>query len=241
MGVKEHYEQHLSHVYAWMSGDFEQQVGSFQSFLEEHDIVPNASGVAVDLGAGHGIQTMALVRQGFQVTAIDFSEILLQELLTISKDHSITTISGDITSVKALVQQNPELMVCCGDTISHLSDCNAIEQLLIDIAEVLAEKGKLILSFRDYSIERRGDERVIPVKSDTHQILTCILDYESTHVRVTDLLYTHTNEGWISKVSSYLKIRVTPVMIRDLLHKSGFSLQVDTVINHMVYMIASKE
>ncbi len=240
MGVKEHYDQHLAHFYAWMSGDFEAQTSSFQSFLQNNLIVPTSSGFSVDLGAGHGVQTVALARQGFTVTAIDFSETLLQELKIATKDLPIVTVLGDITDIKHHIHTNPELVICCGDTIAHLNSYETIEQLIKDIAHVLTTDGKLILSFRDYSVERKYDQRFIPVKSDEGQILTCILDYEEAYVRVTDLLYVHTNEGWVSTVSSYQKVRITPLMIRHLLQQAGFVIQVDTVIQQMVYMIASK-
>ena len=241
MDVKEHYDKHLANFYAWMTGDFDKQTASFRSFLQDHFIIPTSSGLAVDLGAGHGIQTVALVQQGFKVTAIDFNEKLLQELKDTTKDLPVITVLDDITAIKNHIQTNPELVICCGDTIAHLNSDTTIEQLLRDIAHVLDKNGKLILSFRDYSVERKGDQRFIPVKSDTDRILTCILDYEETHVRVTDLLYTHTQEGWIPTVSSYQKVRVTAAMMRHLLEQTGFVIQIDTVIQHMIYMIASKQ
>ncbi|MCK9407771.1 MAG: hypothetical protein WCX28_01270 [Bacteriovoracaceae bacterium] len=48
-----------------------------------------------------------------------------------------------------------------------------------------------LLTFRDYSTELTGNSRFIPVKSDASQILTCILEYSSETVTVTDQKMTH--------------------------------------------------
>ena len=76
MSVKEHYDRHLGKFYSWMAGDFEAEQSLFQKFLYENKIVPASSKKAIDLGAGHGIQSVSLAMMGFEVTAVDFSEQL---------------------------------------------------------------------------------------------------------------------------------------------------------------------
>ena len=100
MTVKEHYDKHLANFYSWMVGDFDQQRSDFQDFLESNNIYPSKSKVAIDLGAGHGIQSIALKNMGFEVTAIDFNEQLLNELKSYPDGHSIKTINNDIRNIK---------------------------------------------------------------------------------------------------------------------------------------------
>lgn len=134
----------------------------------------------------------------------------------------------------------PELIICWGDTLTHLESLDDIRQLVIDCCESLIEGGKLILSFRDYSTALSGDQRFIPVKSDDTKILTCCLDYEADRVRVTDLLQVKTENGWQQKVSSYYKVRISPNDVVKILADCGLRMAFNEVVNRMTTIIATK-
>ena len=70
MTVKDHYDHHLGNFYSWYSGDFDKNKDSFKAFCVDNDIKPFGSKYAIDLGAGNGIQTIALADLGFKVKAI---------------------------------------------------------------------------------------------------------------------------------------------------------------------------
>jgi len=116
-----------------------------------------------------------------------------------------------------------------------------IEKLIEDCANILSENGILILSYRDYSTELNDQQRFIPVKSDKDRILTCILDYEPEKVKVTDLLYEKTENGWNQKVSSYRKVRITPKEIAEMLENNGMKITFNESINRMQTTIAKKK
>ncbi len=240
MTVKEHYDNHLGDFYSWMAGDFLTKLEEFEQFLHEHSISPVSSRIALDLGAGHGIQTVALAKRGFDVKAIDFNSQLLHELTNNTTGLSVDIINDDIRSVKKYADKYPELIICCGDTLTHLESTEDIRTFLSDCADILSVNGNLILSFRDYSTELTGDNRFISVKSDDTKILTCCLDYELAEVRVTDLLYHKTDNGWQMEVSSYYKIRVSPQTIVDILIENGLLIDFNGVVNRMVTIIARK-
>ena len=73
MSAKEHYDKHLGDFYSWMVGDFNENQQAYQQFLTLNNIKPKTSKLAIDLGAGHGIQSVALAKMGFKVMAIDFN------------------------------------------------------------------------------------------------------------------------------------------------------------------------
>ena len=198
--VKNHYDTHLGDFYSWMIGDFETKQNEHQQFLEENNVVPTSTKIALDLGAGNGIQSVSLAKLAFEVKAIDFNKQLLAELGTNRQNLPIEIIEGDIRFVKNYAAPKPELIICWGDTLAHLENFAEIERLISDCAEILADNGKLILSFRDYSNALVGDERFIAVKNDDTKILTCILDYEESKVRVTDLLALQNRKRLASKV-----------------------------------------
>lgn len=240
MTAREHYEHHLGNFYSWMAGDFESKSQEFVQYLRDKSIVPAHTGVAIDLGAGHGIQSVALASGGFAVTAIDFNQQLLDELRARDTQRVIQIRYGDIQNT-ALWPAEPELIVCWGDTLTHLTSLSDVQQLIQRAAHALIPGGKFIASLRDYSQPLTGTSRFIPVKSDAHRILTCVLEYTDTHVQVTDLLHERTDAGWVQRVSSYEKIRIDIATLIDMLESAGFTVQHQEVINRMTAIVACKQ
>jgi len=65
--VKEHYENHLAKYYSWMSGGFTKKLEENRKFFKDHNLWPRSSGVAVDLGAGPGFQSILFAELGYHV------------------------------------------------------------------------------------------------------------------------------------------------------------------------------
>lgn len=241
MTVKEHYDNHLGNFYSWMTGDFQSKTKEFHDFLRDNSVVPKYSKNAVDLGAGHGLQSIPLARMGFNVFAVDFNEQLLTELKSNAVGLNIEILNDDIKNVIQFADKDIELVLCCGDTLAHLNDKSEIEKLITDISTILKPGGKILFSFRDYTTELTGDNRFIPVKSDENRILTCVLEYAHDTVRVTDLLNEKTETGWMLKVSSYNKVRLLTTKIANTLESAGFQIQMNSVINRITMVIAVKQ
>lgn len=241
MTVKEHYDNHLGNFYSWMTGDLDLNEKLFRAFCTENNIVPQHTKTAIDLGAGNGIQTIALAKAGFNVMAIDFNDRLLAELQSRICEFPVSVINDDIRNLQKYSKVEPELIICCGDTITHLGSHEEAAQLIADASEVMIPQGKIILSFRDYSKELDDIQRFIPVKSDGQRILTCFLEYFPEKIRVTDLLYELEHGKWVQKVSSYFKIRLSKETVIRLLNSSGFRILFEQVENGFVKIIAEKK
>ena len=241
MTAKEHYDNHLGNFYSWMAGDFATMQNEQQNLFICQNIHPVTSGLALDLGAGNGLQSISLAKLGFTVKAVDFNKQLLAELEINSKNLPIEVIEDDIRLIKNHSFPEPELIICAGDTITHLSDKNEIKQLIKDCSDLLCDQGKFILSFRDYFSALDGDSRFIPVKADDNKILTCCLDYSDSQVRVTDLLYTKIGTGWQQSVSSYFKVRVSQSEIADMIEDCGLTILFNEPINRLITIIAQKQ
>src|SRR6478609_8009881 len=196
MTAKEHYDNHLADFYEWMVGDFEAKQKEQRDFFERNGIKPLQNKIAIDLGSGHGLQSVALAKLGFQVRAVDFNQQLLESLYTRGKKFGIQVFERDLLSEKNF-QDPAELIVCMGDTIAHLESVDQIRLLLERTFRCLGENGKLILSYRDYETELVDTQRFIPVKSDDSKILTCFLEFFTDKVKVTDLLHERINGQWV--------------------------------------------
>lgn len=242
MNVKKHYESHLGNFYTWMLGDWVKKSEEFKSFLERQNLTPKFNKKAIDMGAGNGMQAIPLAELGYEVTAIDFNPQLLNELKHNIKERSLPmqVIDGEITNFELWKDINPELILCCGDTISHLASFAEIKQWVQNCYSQIIPGGKFILSFRDYSKPLQDQERFIPVKSDENRIHTCILDYADEAVSVTDLLYERVKGNWEMRVSSYQKVRITLAMIQNLLKEIGFQIEILEDFQRMNLIVAAK-
>jgi SAM-dependent methyltransferase len=241
MEAKTHYDNLLGNVYAWMNGDFTENKNDFLNFLREQKISPDKTKAALDLGAGHGAQTAALVELGFNTIAVDFNSQLLEALRENNQTENLTIIEGSIENVADFASYQPQLILCWGDTLAHLESFDAIAKFIKDCYSALIQDGKLILSFRDYSHKLTGNERFIPVKSDERRIMTCFLEYTPEKVIVTDIVHEKATEGWLQKISSYQKVRLTKGWVLEFLENTGFQVTFSDMNRGFVKIIAVKQ
>lgn len=241
MTAKDHYDNLLGNFYSWMIGDFNSKVKENESYFRENFITASEQALAIDLGCGNGIQSIALANLGYKVVSVDFNKQLLLELYSNKADLPVLLIENDILDyLKGSQDTHPELIVCMGDTICHLSTFEDVEELIRKSFKMLKTGGKLVLSFRDYSIPLEDTSRFIPVKLDDYRIMTCFLEYSETKITVTDLIYEKHNGSWHQKVSSYKKLRMSQDYLISQLKKAGFKLDSQKTTNRMIHLIAEK-
>ena len=225
VSVEEHYENLLADVYTWLMGGFDEAKRSNLEFFQNRNILPSSSNIAIDLGAGSGFQSIPLGELGFNVTAIDLSQKLLNELRSNSKNKSLITIKDDILNFKEHLSTPCELIVCMTDTITHLKSKADALTLINNSFSALEYGGKLVLSFRDLSEELKGTDRFIPVRSDNNIIFTCFLEYEPETVQVHDIVYIKTKDKWNLNKSCYRKIRLSVDWVEKQLSHIGFKIE----------------
>jgi SAM-dependent methyltransferase len=218
-----HYRALLARNYLWMSGGRESNIAQNSRFFLKNAIIPTGSSTAVDLGAGCGFQSLALASAGFSVVAVDFSRVMLQTLAQEAGTLPIRIVPSDILAFKAWAGLHPTLIVCMGDTITHLPDSAAVRNLVRHCAKELVPGGRMVVTFRDYSREQEGTTVVIPVRRDTNRIFVCRLKYGTENIRVEDILYTRESGTWVRAAGSYTKIRLAPDDLKTMMAKEGFT------------------
>jgi SAM-dependent methyltransferase len=238
--AKDHYENHLAKYYTWMSGGFARKIEENRNFFKDHRIRPCLSKVAVDLGAGSGFQSIPLAEIGFRVIAVDLSRTLLAELDEKAEGLYIEIINDDLLAFSKHCPDPVELVVCMGDTLTHLDTHRNIRQLLRKIYNTLEIGGRVILTFRDLTVELKGLDRFIPVRSDANTIFTCFLEYGKDHVVVHDMIYERKNNQWELRKSAFKKIRISPKWTKDTLRDIGFKVEACDIHNRDVGIIAQK-
>jgi hypothetical protein len=127
-----------------------------------------------------------------------------------------------------------ELIVCMGDTLTHLDRFEQVEQLANDIGASLVPSGRFVATFRDYTETAAGDARFIAVRGDSERILSCFLEALDSHVIVHDLVHERRAAAWTLKVSSYRKLRLAPAQMQRVLTKAGLKASVEAGTRGMV-------
>lgn len=240
MTVKDHYDRYLGNFYSWTVGDFTEKQQMQEEFFLKNGITPKISGVAFDLGCGHGINSIALANLGFSVRAIDFNHQLLEELKERIEHRKIEAIDAHLLEYLYAVRLRPELIVCLGDTLTHLSGPDQVEELIALSAQKLERGGSLVISYRELTDELTNERRFIPVNSDENRIHTCYLEYLPGYVKVFDILLEREGDAWKQTVSWYPKLRIAVSRVISLFEKYGLSLIKKEVIFGMTYLIATK-
>jgi SAM-dependent methyltransferase len=235
-----HYETHLGPVYSWMLGDIDAAFARSAAELDELPL-PAPGRVVLDLGAGIGLHAIPLARRGFAVTAIDSCGALLDELRARSAALPIAAIHADLLEFPAWVKEPPAVILCMGDTLTHLPTLSAVESLFAAVAGALAPAGVFATTFRDYATRPlEGDRRFILVRADERRILTCFLEYGEHAVTVHDVLNQLENGQWRQTVSSYPKLRLDPGWVAANLIEHGLTVRRDATASGMVRIVGTR-
>lgn len=193
----------------------------------------------LDLGAGFGAHAIPLARRGAQVTAVDGSEELLEALRALAGDWSLRVVKDDLLHFLETTDERYDGILCLGDTLTHLGSMDQVRLFLSSVRRVLRAGGKLVMTFRDYTVARHGEERFIPVKNDDGRILTCFLEFEDATVAVHDIVHERTADGWQTRVSAYRKLRLDPQKLVEMVAQVGFEARLEAGLRGMVRLVAA--
>jgi SAM-dependent methyltransferase len=239
--VREHYDVHLGPIYGWMLGDFSAAKEAARDELRAVGLYEGAGRTAVDLGAGVGAHAIALAEAGYSVTAIDTCAQLLEELRAHAGNRAIKCVHDDLLQLRRHCGVPVDVIVCMGDTLTHVASMSSAEQLFDVISEALDPAGIFVATFRNYGVGALdGVGRFIPVRQDDGRILTCFLEYGETTVTVYDLLHERRHAGWTLRVSSYSKLRLSPEWVQSKLSHLGFVARLESGRNGMIRLVATR-
>jgi SAM-dependent methyltransferase len=234
--VRAHYAGLLAPLYLWMAGGIEHAT---RLGADDVSAFLGTRGVAVDLGAGFGMHTIPLARRGWRVLALDSSEHLLSELRLQCQGLDVEAALDDLTNFRAHLQGHADLVLCMGDTLTHLADPDQVQLLMREVRRALRPGGQFVATWRDYRSLPAGPDRFIPVRSDANRILTCFLEEAGSRVQVHDVLHERHGEKWTMKVSSYAKLRLSREDVLEAADAAGLSASVEAGPRGMLRLRAS--
>jgi SAM-dependent methyltransferase len=186
------------------------------------------------------MHAIPLAQRGFDVIAIDNCHTLLDELRGKCEELSVEIVEDDLLLFPSHLPKKADLMLCMTDTITHLTDKEAIIELIRSVFDHLNPGGRFVTTFRDYSKELVAEQRFIPVRSSPERVFSCFLEYGDSHLTVNDILYQWNGNKWDFSVSSYQKTRISPEWLLQELEEIGFEVVREVTPSGMIRVIADR-
>ena len=153
----------------------------------------------------------------------------------------VRTVVADVLDFRSHVAQPADVILCMGDTLTHLPDIASVESLFTAVAASLSPGGVFAATFRDYaSTTLQGSDRFILVRADEQRILTCFLEYSDKTVHVHDVLHDRIGGMWKQRVSSYPKLRLALESVARSLAARGLVVRREAGLGGMVRVVAQR-
>jgi SAM-dependent methyltransferase len=241
--VSTHYAAFLASRYTWMMGGLDGCVSSARALLDAVGLTEEGHGTVLDLGAGAGYHARILASRGFNVVAVDTSDVLLKELGEVCAGLPVTTIQADLLDDSKYAEAGPfVLILCVGDTLTHLPSSKDVDRLIRSAARLLLPGGALILQFREQVRELSPQESVITMRSERDRIMQCVLHFEKDRVWVTDTLHEWIGQTWLTTKSTYPKLRLSTDEIVEIATTAGLNVRMnETLLRQRVLVLTRSD
>jgi len=201
-------------------------VSGARALLDAVGLTDEGQGTVLDLGAGAGYHARVLASRGFNVVAVDTSDVLLKELGEVCAGLSVTAIQADLLDESKYAERGPFMLVLCvGDTLTHLPSMKEVDRLVRSAARLLLPGGALLLQFREQERELTPQESVITMRSERDRIMQCVLHFEKERVWVTDAVHEWNGQAWITTKSTYPKLRLSTDEILEIATSAGLNIR----------------
>jgi len=152
-GVKEQYNS-LSFFYNVLYAGFENSILE-EIFIEEHheilkDLSPNSK--ILDASCGNGIQSTALAKKGYNITACDISEVMIALTKKYAMAHDVTYPAKTIGwhELPGHFDQSFDLVFCWGNSISHSLNEEEMIKTFKSFYSVIKSGGSLVVETRNW-------------------------------------------------------------------------------------------
>jgi hypothetical protein len=162
----------------------------------------------------------------------------LDELKASSGGAPVTVARDDLLRFPCHLSERPELVLCMGDTLTHLDEHAAVTSLIAEVARSVAPGSRFVLTFRDDPGVPAGTVRRIPVRSDGSRRLVCTLEYAEASVCVHDKLHELIDGAWRTRSSTYRKLRLASNWVAQQLEQHGFGVDLGAWPHGMVRLDA---
>lgn len=241
--VSTHYDSLLASRYTWMMGGLDGCLSSAAALLNAVGLTDEGSGKVLDLGAGAGYHARVLASRGFDVLAVDTNDALLRELSEVCAGMAVMPFQADLLDESRLQPLGPfTLILCVGDTLSHLASSQDVDKLVRMAAKLLMPGGALLLQFREQPRDLSPQEGIITLRAERDRIMQCVLHFEPKKVWVTDICHEWNGQAWVTIKSTYPKLRLSAEDVAEVATSAGLNVRFnDTLMRQRVMVLTRSD
>ncbi|HKL41080.1 MAG TPA: class I SAM-dependent methyltransferase [Clostridia bacterium] len=250
--VKEQYNS-LSFFYNVLYAGFESSLLEEVFTTEHHELLkhlrPNAE--ILDASCGNGIQSTALAKKGYNITACDISEEMIELTRKYAKKHGVDypTIAIGWHDLPEYFDEKFDLIFCWGNSISHSLNEEEMIQTLKAFYSVIKPGGTLVVETRNWDQLIRNKTRFETLKLRIYNGKMYIPFYiwnlnGFNNPANVEIIFTELKDNNETKCCDF-KLDFTPFEHKDLvnrLEKVGFSIYDDNFqdAKDHYYIVAKK-
>ncbi len=224
--ARAHYARLLAEVYEWSVSCRGSPFERARAWLEGEGLLDATR--YLDLGAGFGAHARPLIEAGKTVTAVDFDAHLLDRLrANVPPSARLAVWDGDLVERVRAARERWDVILCAGDTLTHLPSEDAVRELLRECAAHLDAGGRLALAYRDSTrLAATGVDRFVEVARDATRAMHCLLEpIDAGRLRVTDIVTDVHPDGPRVRISEYVKLRLAPDAVAAWANDAGLTLE----------------
>lgn len=250
--VKEQYNS-LSFFYNVLYAGFESSVLE-EVFIDEHHellkyLSPNAK--VLDASCGNGIQSTALSKKGYNITACDISEEMIALTKKYANEHGETypTMAIGWHELPDHFDQSFDLVFCWGNSISHSLNEEEMIKTFRSFYSVIKPGGSLVVETRNWDQLIKNKTRFETLKLRSYNgkkyIPFYIWNLEGFDVPANvEIVFTELKKNNETKLFDF-KLDFTPFKHEDLINrltKVGFTIHDDHFSEEKAnyYIVAKK-
>lgn len=132
----------------------------------------------LDVAAGTGNYSLALGKEGYDVTAIDLDEEMVANII---EKGNVMNINVDAKVLNMLdidsIEEEFDGIVCIGNSLVHLKDENEILKCLRAMKSLLNDNGDLIIQIVNYDRVIVNDVKSLPIIDRPEEDVKFVRDY----------------------------------------------------------------
>ncbi|NVM27743.1 MAG: class I SAM-dependent methyltransferase [Candidatus Helarchaeota archaeon] len=155
----------IADTYDWLFSDWkavmERQMERLVPLFKRHDVKR-----VLDCACGTGVQSIGLLKAGFEVVSSDLSEKMLKQAIKHGKQEGVTlsTVQADFRELTRKFSDKFDAVVCMGNSLPHLLSDQEIKKALLNMHQLLNDKGLLVVDIRDLEALFATGDRFMPVR-----------------------------------------------------------------------------
>ena len=139
-------------------------------------------GKILDAGCASGELSIALSKNGYDVTGIDLDKEMIEIAESKAGNEKINFINGSISEISALTSGNFDMIICWGNTIPHLKNENEIKKFISGSYTLLNSGGVISVQLLNHQKILNDSIMNLPVKETDEYIFKREFEFPESDV-----------------------------------------------------------